>query len=140
MRELVSATFLEAWRATQPDVDVALENEGRALPPVGSGSLVLLTIDVTTATQRTQGGRGIRRVQRGGAIQLKFWTPANAGSGPAAQLGDAARTILELVTLPSPVPGDEALVTQGAMPSRGAEDGRWYMTLLRIPFWYVETK
>lgn len=139
MRELVSATFLTAWNERRPDVDVALENEDRDLPPVGTESLVLLTIDVTGGAQRTQGGPGIRRVQRNGYLQAKFWTPANAGSRPAAELADVARGILELVQMPSPA-GGEPVVTQAAMPQRGGEDGRWYMTLLRVPFYYVETK
>lgn len=140
MRELVTTTFHDAWRAARPDVDLALENEGRDLLPVGEGSSVLLTIDLTSSQQTTQGARGNRRVRRNGWIQVKFWVPANVGSKPAAELADVARGILEMVSMPSPVPGNEPLVTQGAAPSRGGEDGRWYMTLLRIPFWYVETK
>jgi hypothetical protein len=36
--------------------------------------------------------------------------------------------------------GDESLTTEAGTPLPIGTDGRWYMVLVRIPFWYVETK
>jgi len=145
MRELVSATFATGWRAARPDVGFALDNETAELPPVGADSFALLTIMLTGARQMTTGGRGIRRVQRAGWLQVKLWTPANTGAAGAAGLAGTVLNLLEMVDMPSPITGDEPVNTQAEMASpgrhaAGGEDGRWYMTLVRIPFTYAETK
>lgn len=134
MRELVSSTFAAAWATAAPGVPLVLENEG-----IPSGDIqALLTIELTTSQQMTHGTRGARRTQRNGWIQVKLWSPANAGVAGAAALGDAVREILEMVSLPSPIAGDEPVTTQAANSGPSGTDGRWYMTLVRIPFWFVE--
>ncbi|HEU4727686.1 MAG TPA: hypothetical protein VFT22_07350 [Kofleriaceae bacterium] len=134
MRELVSSTFLTAWTAQAPTVPLVLENE--VLP--SSDRFALLTIVPTTSEQTTQGRVGTRRVRRNGWIQVKLWTPANGGSRELAQLGGIAGAILELSSFPSPVAGDEPVTTLAAQSGAGGTDGRWYMGLVRVPFWYAE--
>ena len=140
MRELVSATFKAAWETAQPGVPLILENEAA---PSGDEQ-VLLTIQPTMSQQATQGRAGTRKTRRNGWIQVKLWSPANAGTATATARGDAVRRILEMVSLPSPIPGDDPVTTmaESAGP-RGHSSGdgsRWYMSLIRIPYWYFETK
>lgn len=139
MRELVSATFVAGWREAQPDVDFALENELGRLPPTGLARFALLTIIMTTAGATTQGARGTRRVQRNGVIQVKLWSPPDTGAAGAAALADSVREILEMIDMPLAA-GTEPVTTQAAATMPIGEDGAWYMTLVRVPFWYVETK
>lgn len=136
MRELVSATFATGWASAQPSVPLDLENE--ALP--SSDTFAALTITLTTSAQMTQGARKTRRVRRNGYVQVKLWTPADTGAAGGAGLADTVRTVLEMVELPSPLAGDEPVTTQAGNTSPIGIDGRWYMTLVRIPFWYAETK
>jgi len=140
MRELVSSTFATGWRTAQPGVDFALENEGRRLPPVGSDSFALATIILTTSGQMTQGALGNRRVRRDGWIQVKLWTPADTGAAGAAGMADSVRGLLEMVEMPSPNAGDEPVVTAAGSTQPVGTDGRWYLTLVRIPMYFVETK
>jgi hypothetical protein len=41
--------------------------------------------------------------------------------------------------LPSPVAGQEPLRTQSPVTLTIGTDGRWFLQLVRTPFWYVET-
>lgn len=136
MRELVCSTFAAAWPTASGGVPFALENE--ALP--SADTFVQLTITPTTGAQATHGKRGNRKVTRRGWIQVKMWGPANVGSAGLAALGDVAQGILEMVSLPSPIAGDDPVTTLAANNGPAGEDGRWYMGLLRVPFWYRETK
>lgn len=139
--ELISSTFLTAWTEAQPLVPVVLENE--ALPSVDE--FAMLTTAMLGAQQRTHGKRGNRRVKREGWILVKLWSPANAGMQRPAQLADSVRQILEMVSMPSPISGDDPITTQAEVWSRRGSsgegpDGRWYMSLVRIPFWFRELK
>lgn len=138
MREAVSALFAASWPTASGGVPLALENE--ALP--SADTFAQLTILPTTSQQMTHGRSGKRRVRRNGWIQVKLWGPVDRGAEGLADLGDAAQAILEMVAIPSPVAGDDPVTTQAAMAgsAQGAVDGRWYMAVTRIPFWYVETK
>ncbi len=88
----------------------------------------------------SQGRIGTRRVRRDGWITVKLWVPADTGTHGPAGLDDDVRRILEMVRLPSPIGGDEALTTFAANMLPVGVDGRWYMSLVRVPFWYAETK
>lgn len=136
MRELVMSTFDVAWRAAQPDVPLVLENEARPT----SGQFVMLTIVPTSSQQMTQGRRGNRRVMRNVWLRVKLWGPVDEGSTGLAALGDAVQIILEMVSLPSPVAGDEPLTTLAAQSGPSGTDGRWSMGLISISAWYAETK
>lgn len=144
MRELVSATFSAGWPVVAPGVPFGLENEGATLPPTDSEFFALLTITPTTSEQMTHGRPGNRKVRRNVWIQVKIWGPADTGTRTVAALGDAAQGLLEMVALPSPIAGDDPVTTQASLGSRrGAADGidgRWLITLTRIPGWYMETK
>jgi hypothetical protein len=140
MRELVSSTFATGWRTAQPGVDFALENEGRKLPPSVAGSFALQTTMLTTSGQMTQGAPGSRRVRRDGWIQVKLWAPADTGASGAAGMADAVRVMLEMVELASPVAGDEPVTTGAGSTQPVGVDGKWYLTLVRIPLYFVETK
>lgn len=131
--ELISATFASRWPLVAPGVPFALENE--ALPH--ADSFVLLVVATTTSRTTTQGAKHQRRVQRDGWIEVKTWSPANEGRRGAAVLVDAVRQALELVDLPSPVLDDESVTTFASVTQPLGTDGRWYMQLVRIPFWYV---
>ena len=136
MRELVSTTFANGWLAAEPLVPLALENE--TLP--SSDSFALLTIQLTTSLQMTQGAPSTRRVQRNGWISVKLWGPANAGAMGVALLADRARTLLEMVDMPSPVTGDEPVTTLAGVTRPAGTDSRWYMCVVQVPFWYSQTK
>lgn len=136
MRELVSATMVTAWTAQVPGIPLVLENEARP----SADSFALLTITPTTSAQMTLGRAGIRRTRRDGWIVVKLWGPANAGSAGLAALADTVRGILEMVALPSPVVGEEPVVTFAAHTQPIGEDGRWYMSMVRVPCWWTQTK
>jgi len=95
---------------------------------------------LTTSGQMTQGAPGNRRVRRDGWIQVKLWAPADTGASSAAGMADSIRRMLEMVELASPVSGDEPVTTAAGATQPVGVDGRWYVTLVRIPFYYVETK
>ena len=132
--ELISATFVAGWTSRRPDVPFALEND--ALP--SADIFVALVVTMTTSRETTQGRSRTKRVQRNGWIQVKTWQPANTGRAGAAALAGQVRGILESVSLPSPLPGDEALTTQAGTTLTIGTDGRWFMQLVRIPFWYAD--
>lgn len=138
MRELVSAAFAAAWTAAQPSVPVALENE--ALPT--SDTFVLLTITPTTSPQMTHGRVGNRKIRRNGWIQVKLWGPANTGSAGLTALADVAQGILELTQFPSPIAGDDPVTTLGSSGGGGgaSTDGKFYMQVVRVPYWFVEAR
>lgn len=138
MRELVSSTFVTAWTAAQPTVPLVLDNE--ALPT--SDTFISLTITPTTGEQMTHGRTGRRKVRRNGWLQVKLWGPANQGAAGLTALSDVAQDILEMVSLPSPVPGDDPVTTLAANAgTSGADsDGRFYQQVVRVQFWYVEVK
>lgn len=138
MRELISSTFAAAWSTAQPAVPLALENE--AMPT--SDTFAMLTIQPTTSELMTHGRAGTRKVRRNGWIQVKLWGPVDQGSAGLASLGDTAQGILELTSFPSPVAGDDPVTTYASQagPSGASTDGRWYMALIRVPFWFRETK
>lgn len=144
MRRIVSETFVAGWTAGAPDIPFALENE--ALP--SADKFALLTITLTTAQQTTQGGQGTRRERSGGWVNVKIWTPANTGMvAPAAgdadgqratDLAEIARGVFRLKTLPGQ-PGDEGITLQSPVTQTIGTDGRWFMQLVRTPFWYAAT-
>lgn len=137
-RELISATFATAWVNAQPDVPLAVDNEVIALPD--AGNFAALSIMLTTSSQMTQGGPGTRRVRRNGWAQAKLWVPAGTRTAGAGGLADTVRDILESKSFDSPITGDEALTTLGSNSTPPSEDGRWYTMVVRVPFWYAETK
>ncbi len=131
--ELIEATFATGWAAAQPTVPFALEND----PLPTSDAFVQLTTTFTTSNDTTQGALGTKRVQCNGWIVVKMWTPAGAGRALAAQLADSVRGIFEVVPLPSPVPGEESLLTQPGSTVTIGTDGRWFMQMRRIPMWFA---
>lgn len=138
MRELIASTFVAAWQAAQPTIPLVLDNE--ALPT--SDTFVSLTITPTTSQQMTHGRTGRRKVRRNGWLQVKLWGPVNQGAAGLTVISDVAQGILEMVSLPSPVPGDDPVTTLAANAGPGGADtdGKFYMQVLRVPFWYVEEK
>lgn len=138
MRELVASTFLAAWTTAQPDIPVVLDNE--AMPT--ADTFVSLTITPTTSRQATHGRIGNRKVRRDGWLQVKLFGPTNEGAAGLTALADVAQGILEMVSLPSPVPGDDPVTTLASNAGAGGADtdGRWFMQVLRIPYWFIETR
>jgi hypothetical protein len=137
MREAVAASFAAGWALAQPAIPLDLDNE---VAP-SADAKALLQIQLTTSRQMTQGRNGTRRVQRQVWLAVKLWRPANEGSAALAGLADSARSLLEMVSIPSPVTGDEPVTT---LASDGGvspyTDGRWWMQVVRVPGWYAETK
>lgn len=141
MRELVSATFATGWASARPDVSFALENEGASLPSDGDAFFAYLTIVPTTSSQMTMGRGGTRRVRRDGWVQVKLWGPPGTGSKGLSGLVGTVCDVLEMVSIPPAVPGsDEPVTTYAASTLEIDDDGRWFTMLVRIPFWYAETK
>ncbi len=134
MRELVIGTFDAAWRIAQPSVPAIYENE---VIPDGP-TQVMLTIVLTTEQQTTQGAAGTRRFVQQGWLQVKTWSPVNAGTAGAAAMCDSIRKILRGVSMPSPVVGDEPLTTLAPSAGPSGSDGSHWMTLTRVPFSYTE--
>lgn len=133
MREAVSAVFVAGWTATP----FALDNEA---VPMSATSFATLTITPTTSSQMTQGAPRSRRVRRNGWITVKLWVPADTGAAGMSVLKDAARELLEAIAIPSPLASDEQITTMAGSDTPVGVDGRWYMGLVRMPFWYSETK
>jgi hypothetical protein len=136
MRELVAGTFLAGWTAALPDVPLWLEGEVRPT----SDRFARLSVVPSASAQLTVGRAGTRRIRRHGWAVVKLWGPSNAGVAGVAAMVDVVKTILEVVSLDSPNASDERLTTQAANTEPGGEDPRWLMMLVRIPFWYSETK
>ncbi len=132
--EAIKAAFVVGWSTAQPAVPLALENE--ALP--SADSFVHLAVTLPGGQQMTQGGRGTRRVQRSGWVIVKLWTLAGQGSAAADALAGSVRAILEESDIPGPVSG-EPITMQVAVDGPAATDARWFMTLVRVPFWFAET-
>jgi|SRR5882672_4818874 len=137
MRQLVMGTFAAGWRAARPDVPLWLENEAQPTADL----FVRLIITPTTSQQTTMGQVGNRRVRRNLWLQVKMWAAQDVGSVQLADLGDAAQKLLEQKSFPSPVVPDEPVTTYTAQ-SQGSPSvqGRWMMSLMRIPAWYAEMK
>lgn len=139
MRELVMGTFAAAWSVQAPSVPLVLENEAF---PSGFTSLCMLTVTPTVSTQMTMGRAPFRRIRRQGWIQAKLWAPPDVGSRDLAALGDIVQDILEFRSLPSPLPEDDPITILGAQAgaSGASTDGKFYLALVRLPFWYTETR
>ena len=137
-RELISATFATAWSAAQPSVPLAIDNETISLPD--TGNFAALSIALTTSSQMTQGGPGTRRFRRDGWALVKLWAPAGTRTAGASDMADTVRAVLEGKSFVSPIAGDEALTTLGSNATPPSNDERWYITVVRVPFWYAETK
>jgi hypothetical protein len=145
--EAIKAMFVAAWDAQLPGIPLALENE---IMPTAD-TFGMLTIQHTGGAQRTTGGRGIRRVERTGYLNVKLWTPAGVGTSRSpdeivagvaprlTELSAIVRGILEMVDIDAPS-GGESITTQAAIPPVTSTDGRWAMGLVRVPFTYAETK
>jgi hypothetical protein len=146
-RELIAATFAAAWPAASEGVPFALDNE--ALPC--ADTFASCTVTLTTSGTTTQGARGTRRERTSGWIQVKIWTPAGVGvnrspddiavgeAPRAAELAEAVKAIFRMKDLPSPVAAQEPLRTGSPVTLTIGTDGRWFLQLVRTPFWYVET-
>lgn len=134
--ELITQAFVDRWTAAMPAVPFTLRND--ALP--SSDTFVLMTAMVTTGQLTTQGPRGTRRIERRGWVQIKTWAPAGGGARSSAQLADAARAVLELVTIPPAVAGDEAITTLASTTTDPTVDGQYENQVVRIPFVFAERK
>jgi len=136
MRKAVSAAFVGGWATAEPGAPLVLENESLPL----TDTFALLTINLTTSSQTTMGRAGMRRVRRDGWFTVKLWTPADHGAHGAAALADLCRDLLEMIDIASPAPNDEPLTTGAGYTQPVGIGGDSYMCLVRVPFWYVETK
>lgn len=146
--ELIEAAFNAGWPTAAPGVAYSLNNEAAAT----GDAFALLTTLVTSSAQRTHGRIGNRKVKRDGWIQVKLWSPAGIGMRRTpseisagvpmrgAELADAVRALLEMIALPSPIAGDDPVTTMAAMAGPVGEDGRWFLQLIRVPFWFTELK
>ena len=139
--ELISAAFAAQWPAASGHVPFVLENRtlNRVTPPVGADTFAFLTTQHTLSEQRTSGDPGTRYVERAGWIVVKLWGPAGAGRAGTAALAGAVRAIFEMARL-DPPDGSESLDTLASLTTEIGTDGRWYMTMVRTPFSYFETK
>lgn len=131
--ELIESTFATGWAAAQPAIPFVLEND----PLPTSDAFVQLTTAFTTSNNTTQGPAGTQRVQNNGWVVVKTWTPAGTGRALAAQLAGSVRSVFRAPMI-SPVPNDEAINAQpGATVTIGTE-GRFFMQMIRLPFWYTD--
>lgn len=130
---LISNTFRDAWPAASGNLPLALDNE--AMP--SADSYATLSVKHTTSQQMTMGPVGSRRFRRDGHIYVKLWGPVDAGRAGLSALVGAVRIILEAVSL---VVGSDALTTQAAYTRELGADGKWWMCVVQIPFWYVEQR
>lgn len=129
--EAIAEQFTTNWPAASGDVTYVLENN--ALPTTGSAPFVLLTVLHLPGRRLTQSKKSDRRIERRGNINVKCWTPANEGTGAAADLMDAARAVFEDLTLS--VGSDDLSILEGDTREVGT-DGRWYMKVAIFGFRY----
>lgn len=144
--EAIEAAAAAAWATAAAGVPLALVNE----PLPTSDTFAALTVQLTTGAQTTSGPRGTRRTRRDGWIQIKLWSPAGAGMTRSAaevtagvlpklsELADLVRGIVEETTFGASTP--DPVTTLAASSTPVVTDGRWAMTVVRVPFWYAETK
>jgi hypothetical protein len=93
----IVARFESQWRALQPNIPYAYDNQGEADFITRGAAWVRVTVLPGTSTQVAMGT--VRRWRRLGIVTVQIFTPAGSGTGLATQLADTVRDIFEGFTI-----------------------------------------
>lgn len=130
--EAVQETWLAAWLAMHPDIPTTFSNETFTAP----ANWVRLVTRHTVSHRLTM-GLTHRRWSRIGLIAVQLFGEVNVGEGCLAQLADDTRSILEGIVFGGGQGWTDAGTTNDAVKDT---DGRWFMKLVTIPFWYQQQR
>lgn len=128
--ELISQRFVTQWPIESLSVPFGLENED--LP--SADTFAVMTTQLTRGGQATLGDHP--RMEYGGWIYVKIWTPKNIGTSTRSRLCDAARKVFQRQVLGTP--GPDPLTILAGMTTQIGTDGRWYMCAVQFPFSFYE--
>ena len=134
--ELMLERWDTQWRILQPTVPFSLDNESFD----SVDTWVRVTIRHTISRQISHGGTGTRRFVHQGNIWVQLFGPADKGRKAIANLITDVKTVLDSISLTSPVPNDDDLTTSAATPGDETTEGRWFIETKLIPFRYYEMR
>ena len=139
--EGILETFESGWETLHPasvsDPDCVpwtTKNEDFDETQLGVlGAWARIAIIHTSAEQITQGLAPVRKFERRGNVFVQLFAPVAAGVGLLADLAQDVRTVLEGQRV-------GALNLAAGRTQEGAEDARWAMVSVVIPFRYVDQR
>lgn len=131
-REAIYDRFLTNYTAL-PAASIDADNEEFS-PPAGA-AWARLSVRHTGSVQESLGGIGYRKFTRIGSTFVQIFTPLNQGASEADTLAQAARVILEGVSLV----GNTIRFTNVVVREIGPSDG-WYLVVVEAFFEYTETR
>ncbi len=131
-REAIYLKFLTDYTAL-PAAQVTVDNED--FEPPSELAWGRLSVRHTGATQESLGGVGFRKFTRIASAFFQVFVPENQGVDEADVLAQAARDILEGISLV----GNTIRFGSTAVREVGIEDG-WYGIVVESFFQYTETK
>jgi hypothetical protein len=110
-------------------------NEAAASDQLGPlGAWARIAVRHAVSQQITMGPIGSRRFQRSGNVFVQLFGPVNTGQALLASLADDVRSVME-----GPQLGGDLVIDAGST-REGDEDGQWCMSVVVLPFRYVETR
>jgi len=131
-REAIYLKFLTDYTAL-PAASITADNE--EFDPPNGAAWGRLSVRHTGSVQESLGGIGLRKFTRIASCFFQIFTPQNQGAAEADTLAQAARTVLEGVTLS----GNSIRFTNSVIRETGVENG-WFGVVVESFFEYTETK
>ena len=131
-REAIYLKFLTDYTAL-PSARITADNE-QYDPPAGQ-SWGRLSVRHTGSVQESLGPVGLRKFTRIGSCFFQVFVPQNQGVDEADQLAQAARSVLEGISLID----NTVRFTNSVIRETGTENG-WFGVVVESFFEYTETK
>lgn len=135
----IFARWINLWPAASGGVAYATDNNiGAEQVDQPFARVGIVSLD---SEQRSLGGRGNRRWNHEGMIEVRLSGPINAGRGQLDALAKIVRTIYQGERFGEAPPAEEGVTTQAAAISELRRDrespSRWLL-VVTIPFEYTE--
>jgi hypothetical protein len=127
-RKIIYDKFITLWGATSL---YTFDNEQFDEPE--SSPWIRLTIRNSVGSQETLGVIGNRKYNRQAEIKVQVFTLANTGTQKSDEITTAVQNIFEGNTF------DRVYIDNSSINEIGV-DGKWFMALVDISFFYDETK
>jgi len=127
-RNILYSHFITEWSDTTL---FGFENE--RFDPPSDAPWVRMSVRNTDAGQETMGSIGSRKYIRRGTIYVQLFTLTDAGTSESGLLSEQIRDIFEGKRI------DVIVVNNGIIHEPGI-DGKWFYTLIEIPFEFSITK
>lgn len=132
--EAILEAWKPAWALLHPsDCPVVYDNTTLTAPTTWGR----LTIVHTVRNQISMGPKGSRRFQSKGRIAVQLFGDVNRGRAQVSGLADDVRAVLESIAL---VVTGQPLCTYGATTNEQKTDGRWFSSLVLVPFDYYDIR